>query len=197
MESVRAACRSAELGHQPAEKSMRNPTDDQIENLLIGIISDGFNRSLGALSGRGRRHEEDATRLHRHRCSKFYDIVTGQIVPGAAKYGAAGVRQLFLGDGEESDAEVNDWPSRSRRTKNNAKPTSYSSANPDFRIRCGRLAGHSLDSEASLTRIAVRTAATTIGMTRQTITTATSDGYHAEPAWPGTCAGRPGKLRGF
>jgi hypothetical protein len=32
---------------------MRDPTDDQVEGLLIGIISDGFNRSLGALEAAG------------------------------------------------------------------------------------------------------------------------------------------------
>ena len=32
---------------------MRDPTDDEIAGLLVGIISDGFNRSLGALVAAG------------------------------------------------------------------------------------------------------------------------------------------------
>ena len=82
---------------------MRNPTDDQIEALLIGIISDGFNRSLRALEGA----RAVDTKMRRHYSgigSTYYDMVTEQIVL-TAKYGAPGVRQLFLGDGEESDAK--------------------------------------------------------------------------------------------
>jgi hypothetical protein len=83
---------------------MRNPTDDQIEALLIGIISDGFNRSLGALEG---ARAVDTKKMKRHYSgigSTYYDMVTEQIVL-TAKYGAPGVRQLFFGDGEESDAK--------------------------------------------------------------------------------------------
>jgi hypothetical protein len=64
---------------QRAEKSMQNPTDDQIAGLLIGIISDGFNRSLGALEAAG---AIDTTKMRRHYTgigSKFYDMVTEQI----------------------------------------------------------------------------------------------------------------------
>jgi hypothetical protein len=83
---------------------MRSPTDDQIAGLLIGIISDGFNRSLGALEA---ARAVDTKTMRRHYTgmgSKFYDQVTEQIVL-TAKYRAPGVRQLFLDDGEVSDAK--------------------------------------------------------------------------------------------
>ena len=83
---------------------MPNPTDDQITGFLIGIISDGFNRSLGALEAAG---AVDTKKMRRHYTgigSKFYDIVTEQIVL-TAKYGAPGVRQLFLDEGEVPDSK--------------------------------------------------------------------------------------------
>lgn len=83
---------------------MRNPTDDEIAGRLIGIISDGFNRSLGALEAAG---AVDTKKMRRHYTgigSKFYDMVTEQIVL-TAKYAAPGVRQLFLDDGEVPDAK--------------------------------------------------------------------------------------------
>jgi hypothetical protein len=83
---------------------MPNPTDDQITGLLIGIISDGFNRSLGALEAAG---AVDTKKMRRHYTgigSKFYDMVTEQIVL-TAKYGAPGVRQLFLDQAELPDSK--------------------------------------------------------------------------------------------
>jgi hypothetical protein len=87
-----------------AEKRMRNPTDEEIAGLLIGIISDGFNRSLGALKRAG---AVDTKKMRGHYTgigSKYYDMVTEQILY-TAKYGARGVRQLFLDDGEVPDAK--------------------------------------------------------------------------------------------
>lgn len=83
---------------------MRNPTDDEIAGRLIEIISDGFNRSLGALEA---AEAVDTKKMRRHYTgigSKFYDMVTEQIVL-TAKYAAPGVRQLFLDDGEVPDAK--------------------------------------------------------------------------------------------
>ena len=83
---------------------MRNPTDDEIAGRLIAIISDGFNRSMGALERAG---AVDTKKMRRHYSgigSKFYDIVTEQIEL-TAKYGAPGVRQLFVDDGEVPDAK--------------------------------------------------------------------------------------------
>jgi hypothetical protein len=73
---------------------MRQPTEEKIQGMLIGIISDGFNRSIGALAEAG---AIDTTKLNRHYIgvgSKYYDLVTEQIVL-TAKYCAPGIRQLF------------------------------------------------------------------------------------------------------
>jgi hypothetical protein len=83
---------------------MRNPTDEQIAGLLIRIISVGFNRSLGALEAAGAVDTREMRRHYTGIGSKFYDLVTEQIVL-TAKDGAPGVRQLFLGDGEVPDAK--------------------------------------------------------------------------------------------
>jgi hypothetical protein len=78
---------------------VRNPTDDQIAAALIGIISDGFNRSLGALEAAGAVHTKKMRRRYTGIGSKFYDMVTEQIVL-TAKFGAPSMRQLFLDDGD-------------------------------------------------------------------------------------------------
>jgi hypothetical protein len=104
LRSERSAWRFGELRRQPAEKSMRNATDDQIAGLLVRIISDGFNRSLGALEAAG---AVDTKKMRRHYTgigSRFYDMVTEQIVL-TAKYAAPAVRQLFLDDAEVPDSK--------------------------------------------------------------------------------------------
>jgi hypothetical protein len=83
---------------------MRNPTDDEIAGLLMRIIGDGFNRALGALEAAG---AVDTKAMRRHYAgigSKFYDLVTEQLLL-TAKYGTPGVRQLFSDDGEMPDAK--------------------------------------------------------------------------------------------
>ena len=78
---------------------MRNPTDEQIAGLLIGIISDGFNRSLGALEAAGAVDPKKLRGHYKGIGSKYYDIVSEQIVL-TAKYAAPNLRYLFLEDGE-------------------------------------------------------------------------------------------------
>jgi hypothetical protein len=78
---------------------MKHPTDKQIEAVLGGIISDGFNRSLSALAKAG---AIDTTKLREHYKgvgSKYYDLVTEQIEL-TAKYGTKGIRHLFSDDAE-------------------------------------------------------------------------------------------------
>ncbi len=74
---------------------MKNPTDEEINARLVAIITDGFNRSIGALVKAGAL---DTTKMQKHYSgvgTKFYDLVTEQITL-TAEYGTAGVRQLFL-----------------------------------------------------------------------------------------------------
>ena len=78
---------------------MKHLTDPQIESVLIGIISDGFNRSLGALEKAG---AIDMTKLSKHyqgMGSKYYDLVTEQMEL-SAKDGAQHLRHL-LSDPDE------------------------------------------------------------------------------------------------
>jgi hypothetical protein len=78
---------------------MRKPTDEEIAGRLIGIISDGFNRSLGVLVAAGAVDTKKMRRQYKGIGSKYYDIVTDQIVL-TAKYGAPAIRQLFKEHGE-------------------------------------------------------------------------------------------------
>jgi hypothetical protein len=73
---------------------MRNPTDDEFMGRLIALISDGFNRSLGALE---RARAVDTRRMHsqyRGVGSRYYDLVTEKITL-TARYGVASMRERF------------------------------------------------------------------------------------------------------
>ena len=73
---------------------MKNPTDKQIENVLGGIIADGFNRSLRALVKAGAIDTSKLNKQYKGVGSKYYDLVTEQIEI-TAKYGAQGIRRLL------------------------------------------------------------------------------------------------------
>lgn len=81
---------------------MRSPTDEEITGRLVGIISDGFNRAIGALEAAGALDTKKMRGHYKGIGSKYYDIVTEQIEL-AAKNGAPSVRRLFLGDGDMPD----------------------------------------------------------------------------------------------
>lgn len=76
---------------------MEHPTDEAIRGQLVAIISDGFNRSLGALEQAGAIETKKLRQQYKGVGSKFYDLVTEQIVL-TAKYGTPGMRQLFIQD---------------------------------------------------------------------------------------------------
>lgn len=56
-----------------------NATNERIADLLIAIISDGFNRSLGALREAGAVDCTEMLRAYRGVGSTYYDLVTKQI----------------------------------------------------------------------------------------------------------------------
>lgn len=70
------------------------PTEEEIAGLLIAIVSDGFNRSLGALERAGALDTRKMREEYKGIGSKYYDIVTEQIEL-TAKYGASGLRKRF------------------------------------------------------------------------------------------------------
>ncbi|MEI6297941.1 MAG: hypothetical protein WCO84_10000 [bacterium] len=76
---------------------MKNPTDQEIAGRLVNIISDGFNRSLGALEQAGAIDTKKLRKHYKGIGSKFYDVVTEQI-EYTARYAAPAMRQLFLDD---------------------------------------------------------------------------------------------------
>lgn len=84
---------------------MRKPTDEQIEGLLVNVLTAGFNRSIGALARAGAL---DTRKMHRKYTgvgSEYYDLVTEQI-EYTARAAVRGVRLLFIEPGEEhSDSE--------------------------------------------------------------------------------------------
>jgi hypothetical protein len=68
--------------------------DEELLSLLIGLIADGFNRSLGALEKAG---AVDLRKMQKHYTgtgSKFYDLVTEQMKL-TARMAAPAVREFF------------------------------------------------------------------------------------------------------
>lgn len=76
---------------------MRNPTDEEIAARLVAILSDGFNRSLGALVQAGALDTAKMQKQYTGAGSKFYDLVTEQITI-TAQYATPSVRELFSPD---------------------------------------------------------------------------------------------------
>ena len=75
---------------------MKNPTDQEIAGRLVNIISDGFNRSLGALEQAGAIDTKKMRKDYKMG-SKFYELVTEQI-EYTARHAAPAMRQLFSDD---------------------------------------------------------------------------------------------------
>jgi hypothetical protein len=82
---------------------MKVPTDDDIIGRIVGIISDGFNRSLGALESAGAIDTRKMRGHYKGVGSKYYDVVTEQIIL-TAKYAVPSVRELFE-EAESPDGE--------------------------------------------------------------------------------------------
>jgi hypothetical protein len=79
---------------------MDRPTDEEIANALVHIISDGFNRSLGTLEDARVIDTKKLRTQYKGLGSKYYDLVTVQIEL-TAKFGAQRIRHLFDGIDEK------------------------------------------------------------------------------------------------
>ncbi|MEQ8768770.1 MAG: hypothetical protein RL885_32995 [Planctomycetota bacterium] len=78
------------------------PTDDEIMEQLIGIIVDGFNRSLAVLRS---ARAVDTSVMDEHYSgigSQYYDLVTEQIQL-TAEAGVEAIRDLFRQGGDNRD----------------------------------------------------------------------------------------------
>jgi transcription initiation factor IIE alpha subunit len=80
---------------------MKNLTDKQIENVLGGIVADGFNRCLGALVEAGAIDTSKLNKEYKGVGSKYYDLVTEQIEI-TARYGTQGIRRLLSDEDENT-----------------------------------------------------------------------------------------------
>lgn len=74
---------------------MKNPTNEEIEGLLINILSDGFNRSLSEFRSVGVVDQKKLSERYKGVGSEYYDRVTEQIEL-TARLAAPAVRRLFL-----------------------------------------------------------------------------------------------------
>ena len=74
---------------------MKNPTNAEIEGLLINILSDGLNRSLSELRSVGVIDQKKLQAKYQGVGTEYYDRVTAQIEL-TAKYAAPAIRNLFL-----------------------------------------------------------------------------------------------------
>lgn len=79
---------------------MKNPTTQDIEAVLINILSDGFNRSFGALRAVGVIDEQKLAEKYRGVGSEYYDLVTAKIEL-SARYAVPGIRSLFFDENNE------------------------------------------------------------------------------------------------
>jgi hypothetical protein len=75
---------------------MGNLADHEMRALLVGIISDGFNRSLNALEEAGAINTRELRSAYSGIGSKYYDLVTEQI-DYTAQFGAARINSLLAG----------------------------------------------------------------------------------------------------
>ena len=76
---------------------MAKPSHEQLKSKLVGIIADGFNRSMNALE---RARAIDRTKLREHYRgvgTKYYDLVTEQL-EYTAEYGAQAIATLYSQD---------------------------------------------------------------------------------------------------
>lgn len=73
---------------------MPNPSEQELTNLLVKIVSDGFNRSLGVLQDERVVDSKKMAVHYRGTGSKLYDLVTKQIEQ-TATWAAPAVRDLF------------------------------------------------------------------------------------------------------
>ena len=83
---------------------MKTPSDEEILRGLVAIISDGFNKSVGALEAAGAIDTRKMRRHYRGVGSEYYDVVTEQIVL-TAKHALPGVRALFAEADETPQAK--------------------------------------------------------------------------------------------
>jgi transcription initiation factor IIE alpha subunit len=83
---------------------MRKPTDEEIVGLLVQIISDGFNRSLRALSEEGAIDTRKLRSEYTGVGSKYYDLVTEKITY-TATWAAPEIRLLFEKSGEQDNQQ--------------------------------------------------------------------------------------------
>lgn len=81
---------------------MKTPTDDEIARYLVGIITDGFNRSLQALSDAGAVSTKVMREHYNGVGSKYHDLVTEQIALTAG-YAVPAIRDLFTERGVGCD----------------------------------------------------------------------------------------------
>ena len=73
---------------------MKNPSNAEIEGLLINILSDGFNRSLSELRSAGVIDQKKLNAKYQGVGTEYYDRVTAQIEL-TARYAAPAIRTLF------------------------------------------------------------------------------------------------------
>lgn len=73
---------------------MSSSDEERIRGILVNIISDGFNRSIGTLEEAGAIDTKKTRTEYKGIGSKYYDLVTEEI-EYTAKYGARGVLELL------------------------------------------------------------------------------------------------------
>lgn len=81
---------------------MNDELENKIQSLLIGIMSDGFNRSINALDDAGALNTKKLKSEYKGTGSKYYDIVTNEL-EGTALDATSAIKELIAKAIIESD----------------------------------------------------------------------------------------------
>ena len=84
------------------DEYMNNDLEKKVQHALIGIMSDGFNRSISALEKCGAINTQKMHEGYKGVGSKYYDIVTEKL-EYTARYAAPYIIELVLSELKKSE----------------------------------------------------------------------------------------------
>ena len=80
---------------------MSDDLDRKIEGILIGVMSDGFNRSLNVLEEAGAINRKKMMKEYAGKGSKYYDMVTEEF-EYTARHAKEAIRELIENENNNS-----------------------------------------------------------------------------------------------
>ncbi|TOG77936.1 hypothetical protein CGI94_13495 [Vibrio parahaemolyticus] len=81
---------------------MNEKLEKQIQSVLIGIMSDGFNRSINALENAGAINTKKLRAGYKGSGSKYYDVVTAEL-ESTAEQSLPAIKDMIAEINKDSD----------------------------------------------------------------------------------------------